>query len=57
MWVLNVFLLLCFLFNRPVYEEFKAAGVPCYGYYSWSVPSDPQPACFYDPSNTNPFLP
>jgi hypothetical protein len=55
MWVLNVFLWLCFLFSPGQYVEMVKAGAPCYGYVS-SLGSDdsPQPVCFYDPANINP---
>ena len=57
MFVLNVFMYLLSLFNQPLYQEFKDAGYPCYGYLptvSAPAPTTQQPVCFYDPSNTNP---
>ena len=57
MWVLNIFLFLNFIFNPDGYKELVAAGEPCWGYVA-ALGSDqsPQPACPYDPSNTNLFV-
>ena len=57
MWIFNLFLYLVFLmgmwtgdFNE--YDQFVAAGAPCYE--AVGAPTTPQPICFYDPSNVNP---
>ena len=55
MWLINVFLFLCFMFNPELYQRFKDAGAPCTVNISidGQQSPDPQPTCFYDPSNTN----
>lgn len=47
MWVFNVFMYLCFLFNRPAYDAFVTAGAPCYAAAPWDAPQGPPPPCFY----------
>ena len=49
MWVLNVVLLLCFLFNRPVYDSMVKAGATCHGYVASLGTEDPNtpPPCPY----------
>jgi hypothetical protein len=49
MWVLNIWLYLCFMFNPPVYDAFVQAGAPCMVYISdhGEAPEGPPPACFY----------
>lgn len=46
MWILNILLYLFFLFNPKLYEEFKAAGAPCYIYIG-DQPDAPPPPCLY----------
>jgi len=50
MWVFNVFLYLCFLFNQPVYDAMKVAGATCYAYVpvAGEQPVGPPPVCFYE---------
>ena len=56
MWVLNVFLYLCFVFAPQQYLERVAAGEPCYGYVaSLGDEGGKQPVCWYDPTNVNTF--
>jgi hypothetical protein len=57
MWRINIFLLLLWACGSPLYDDFVKAGAPCTFYYSWDVPTTAQPACGYDPGNTNPFVP
>jgi hypothetical protein len=49
MWVFNVFLYLCFLFNPPAYEALVHAGATCQVYVSdhGEGPGTPPPPCFY----------
>ena len=56
MWFFNVFLYLLFLFAPQYYQAFKDNGAPCYSWHAMTGAETPsaQPACFYDPSNTNP---
>ncbi len=51
MWVFNVLLYLCFLFNQFVYDQLVKQGAPCYGYVAslGNEPADQPPVCFYDP--------
>lgn len=49
MWVINLFLLLCFYFNQPVYRAMVDGGAACYA----NLPIDgkdapgPPPPCPY----------
>ena len=49
MWVLNILLYLCFLFNQPAYDALVKAGATCYGYVASLGNEDPNtpPPCFY----------
>ena len=49
MWVFNVFLYLCFLFNKPAYESLLNQGAECYAYIAaWGDEDSSQPPpCFY----------
>lgn len=48
MWIFNVFLYLCFLFNPPAYDALVSAGATCYVAAPWEpAPQTPPPPCFY----------
>jgi len=60
MWCFNTFLYLSFWGGQQtgdytIYNRWKDAGAPCYGWHSddGAGPDSPQPACWYDSSNTN----
>jgi len=58
-WIVNGILWWMFTFNPPVYHQMVEAGASCW----YQIPAPPglpfppesniQPACWYDPSNTN----
>lgn len=50
MWVFNVFLYLCFLFNQDFYRQLvERQGAECYFYVAEWGDQDPdaRPVCFY----------
>ena len=57
MWIVNVWLFLCFMFNPGVYKEMVREGAPCFAFVqslgNQQVEATPMPICWYDPSNTN----
>jgi hypothetical protein len=52
-WSFNLFLYFEFASNPTGYAEFVADGSPCYAWVGGGEPDSAQPACFYDPTNTN----
>ena len=59
MWATNWLLMFWFFFNQPIYKAFVANGAPCMynQVINGRLAGTPQPVCWYDPSNTNPFIP
>ena len=56
MWVMGLWLFLCFCFAPDQYREYVAAGEPCYVYVASlgdGSAAPAQPSCWYDPTNTN----
>jgi len=49
MWIFNVFLYLCFLFNQDAYRQLLEQGATCFAYMPDWGNEDPNspPACFY----------
>jgi hypothetical protein len=50
MWILAIWVYLCFIFNRPAYDALRAMGATCYVYLSdhGESPATPPPPCFYN---------
>jgi hypothetical protein len=60
-WLLNLYLYFMYLQNPAVYQELVASGMPCWQQTSTAhlplngpgITGNIQPACWYDPNNTN----
>jgi len=53
-WYFNQMLYFWFIGNPGAYASAVASGSPCYAWIGGGAPNTTQPACYYDPSNTNP---
>ncbi len=51
MWIINIWLYLCFIFSPPQYILLREAGAPCMVYLpdAGEQPATPPPPCFYNP--------